>query len=450
MNPGRMQLRVCGAALVLLCAASQAVSAQEPRPTPRDTSAAVVAWIRQHAIPLRSIDAGHGFADLQPLKRVLQDARIVGLGESAHGAREFFRAKHRIIEFLVKEMGFTAFAMEGAYSDAESINTYIVSGQGERAAALTQLGYVAWDNEDFGALLDWLRAHNATVPDTKKVRFYGLDLFRNEIGRRKVLAFLHRVAPEQENAADSIFRALALEEAKFPFWDTTVVAQLRPRLEALSSALVAKETASGQIAARSEFDAMLQYIRVMQQAARLSGRERPMMENLVYLAEHERPGTKFIVWEHNNHVALDPPEGDDPEAALGYYIRERFGPQYYAMGLEFGRGSSQTRMMAQPGGEFKLAVLADPPEGSIPWHLHQAGIANLILDLRATRRGDLVEHWLSTPHAIHSVNWGYRDETRDWNQQPLARYDGILFVSEITPSRPTANALRMVAERKGF
>lgn len=434
--------------VVLFCAATR-VSAQEPRPTPRDTSTAVVAWIRQHAIPLRSIDPGPGFADLQPLKRVLQDARVVGLGESSHGAREFYRAKHRIVEFLVKEMGFTAFAMETAYSDAEPINAYVVTGKGDRAAALTQLGYVAWDNEDFGALFDWLRAYNTTVPDAKKVRFYGLDLFRNEIGRRKVLAFLHRVAPEQEAAADSVFRALAFQETKWPFWDTTAVAQLRPGLEALSSALVAKETASGQIAARSEFDQILQYVRVMHQAAMLNGRERPMMENLVYVAEHERPGTKFIVWEHNGHVALDPPEKDDPEGALGYYIRERFGPQYYALGLEFGRGSSQARIFSPPG-EFKLAVLADPPEGSIPWHLRQAGIANLILDLRATPRDDLVEHWLSTPHAIHSVNWVYRDETRDWKQTPLTRYDGILFVFEITPTRPTPNALRMVAERKGF
>ena len=437
-----------GTIVLLFCAATR-VSAQEPRPTPLDTSTAVVAWIRQHAIPLRSIDAGHGFADLQPLKRVLQDARIVGLGESVHGAREFFRAKHRIIEFLVKEMGFTAFAMEGAYSDAEPINTYIVSGQGDRAAALTQLGYVAWDNEAFAALLDWLRAYNATVPDAKKVRFYGLDLFRNEIGRRKVLAFLHRVAPDQESAADSIFHALAFEETKWPFWDTTVVVQMRPRLEALSSALVAKESTSGQIAARSEFDQMLQYIRVMHQAAMLNGRERPMMENLVYLVEHERPGTKFIVWEHNNHVALDPPEGSDPEAALGYYIRERFGPEYYALGLEFGRGSAQTRIFLPPG-EFKAAVLGDPPEGSIPWHLRQAGISNLILDLRATRRSDLVEHWLSTPHAIHHAPWVYRDPSRDWDQAPLTRFDGLLFVSDITPTRPTPNALRMIAEKKGF
>lgn len=174
-----------------------------------------------------------------------------------------------------------------------------------------------------------------------------------------------------------------------------------------------------------------------------------MLENLVYLVEHERPGTKFIVWAHNGHIALDPPEPDDPEAALGYYIRERFGLQYYAMGLEFSRGTYQARIFPPPG-DFKQGALADPPEGSIPWYLSHAGQANLILDLRATPRDDLVAHWLATPHRIHHVVWAYRDTARVWNQTPLLRYDGLVFVSDITPTQPTANALRIVSEKKGF
>src|ERR1700758_2331296 len=109
------------------------------RPSPAQDSA-VVAWIRETAIPLRTVNAGSGFADLARLKPVLMNARMVGLGESTHGTSEFQRVKHRLLEFLVKEMGYTGFALEASYSDAQPMNAYVLHGKGNRADALTKLG----------------------------------------------------------------------------------------------------------------------------------------------------------------------------------------------------------------------------------------------------------------------------------------------------------------------
>ena len=138
-----------------------------PRPSSAQDSA-VVAWIRETAIPLRTLNAGSGFEDLAPLKPVLMNARIVGLGESTHGTSEFQRAKHRLLEFLVKEMGYTAFAMEAGYSETQPMNDYVLHGTGNRADALSKLGYVAWDMEEFAAMVDWMRAYNRTVPEASR------------------------------------------------------------------------------------------------------------------------------------------------------------------------------------------------------------------------------------------------------------------------------------------
>ena len=50
-----------------------------------------------------------------PLKKIIGEARIVALGEATHGTHEFFQMKHRMLEFLVEEMGFNTFAMEAAW-----------------------------------------------------------------------------------------------------------------------------------------------------------------------------------------------------------------------------------------------------------------------------------------------------------------------------------------------
>lgn len=81
-------------------------------------------WINNNAHELKTVDAGNGFEDLEPFKTILKDVRVVGLGEATHGTSEFFRMKHRMLEFLVKEMNFTSFYIEASMSRCRYINDY--------------------------------------------------------------------------------------------------------------------------------------------------------------------------------------------------------------------------------------------------------------------------------------------------------------------------------------
>ena len=206
---------------------------------------AIIAWLRQNSIPVQHIEAGNGFTDLQPLKRILADVKVVGLGETTHGTREFFQFKHRLLEFLVTEMAFNAFALEASYAACQPINDYVLYGRGDRATVLTGQGYVVWDTEEFSSLLDWLRAHNQSVPDERKVRFYGVDLWGNEIGRKAVLDYLGKVAPGEVAAVDSLFQVLAKEEAKWPMRideeTKKTLRQALPQLQGLIDHLTANQ-----------------------------------------------------------------------------------------------------------------------------------------------------------------------------------------------------------------
>jgi erythromycin esterase len=77
---------------------------------------AVVTRLKENGVSIKTVEAGNGFADLLSLKRVFKDVHYVGLGEETHGTREFFQFKHRMLEFLVQEMGFRVFAIEASYS----------------------------------------------------------------------------------------------------------------------------------------------------------------------------------------------------------------------------------------------------------------------------------------------------------------------------------------------
>src|SRR5579862_3784282 len=76
----------------------------------QDSSEIVRTWLKQHCVPIKSIKPGNDISDLQFLKPVLKNVELIGLGESTHGTSEFVQVRHRLIQFLVQEMGFTAFA----------------------------------------------------------------------------------------------------------------------------------------------------------------------------------------------------------------------------------------------------------------------------------------------------------------------------------------------------
>lgn len=129
-------------------------------------------WIARHAIPLKTVEPGNGTADLQPLRTLIGDARIVALGEATHGTSEFFQLKHRMVELLVGEMGFTVFAIENTIPEAERLNQYIIDGKGDPEALLKGL-YACWNTREVLAMVRWMRAFRASGKG--QIEFTGFD-----------------------------------------------------------------------------------------------------------------------------------------------------------------------------------------------------------------------------------------------------------------------------------
>ena len=99
---------------------------KEVPPLPRDSSK--VEWLRRTLVPVRTIDPQDiGFADLQPLKKSLVNARVVMLGEQTHGDGATIYAKQRLIRFLHQEMGFDVLAWESGFGECEDANDALAS-----------------------------------------------------------------------------------------------------------------------------------------------------------------------------------------------------------------------------------------------------------------------------------------------------------------------------------
>ena len=63
--------------------------------------------------------------DYDTLLAMIGDARIVMLGESTHGSREFYETRARITRRLINEAGFGAVVLEAPWEPVRRLDAYI-------------------------------------------------------------------------------------------------------------------------------------------------------------------------------------------------------------------------------------------------------------------------------------------------------------------------------------
>ena len=430
------------------------------------TDGEIIHWLQQKGMRVEHIEAEHGFADLQPLKQILKDVKVVGLGENTHGTKEFFQVKHRLLEFLVKEMGFQAFAIEAPYVGCVPINDYILFGKGDRETVLSGQNYVVWDTEEMAAMIDWMRNYNQYVPISKKVRFYGLDYFYNEVGAKSVLAYLQKHDMAKVSEIKLLFQSLAeIEKEKGMTRMDEVQDELKetlPQLQKLIDFLTKNEKRFIAASNTREFKKTLIYTRVMQQLFHNNikdsipksvtpnmARSRSMANNLFHIMDMEESIEKVVVWEHNSHVSVGEPETGEPN--MGYDLRNKFGDAYYAIGFEFNKGSYQSRTLSSDKilGDLKTNTVNSAPVGYMAWYLSRTMKGNSIINLRTPASNVRVKDWLDSPQTFRRFSW-ISHVTSEQQVIPSVRYDGILFIENTTASRPTSNALKTVSRGEGL
>ncbi|MGJ7905468.1 erythromycin esterase family protein [Actinopolyspora sp. H202] len=131
--------------------------------------------IADAVFPLRTLDPEEGDADLEVLRDIIGQARVVFLGESAHFTYEFNRVRDRVLRFLVRELGFSAFVLESGLPEGITVDRWVRGGPG-RLADIAREGITY----DFGRCvemheqLSWMRRWNAE--HERQVGFHGMDV----------------------------------------------------------------------------------------------------------------------------------------------------------------------------------------------------------------------------------------------------------------------------------
>ena len=408
-------------------------------------------WANDHAYSLSSIQPetfdgqkipANKFDDLEMLKPLLHDKRIVFLGESSHGVAQFNLAKTRLIQFLHQDMGYNVLAFESGMG-----NVMNAQGQIDKQAALQTMKdaiFGVWWTKETLPLFDYAKSTQATE---QPLVLTGFDIqqqgaFTNgDWLQNPKLAQQFNEAEKQLAEWSSGKDLKGYQKVKATIID--VYKQVKSQIQFKEKELPAaypKEPHIVKLMDRTLADRIRladEYIELTIQSnidieqnniesflQTMEWRDQAMMENLLWLAEEVYPTEKFIVWAHNDHIRKaqsDVMGSPYPVKLMGERLPDIYKKYSYVLGLYMTSGETANNM-GEP-----MPVLP-PVKGSIEDILSSTNKPYTFIDLR-NRQNERGNSWMFEPRLSYS--WGMIQESL----VPRDQYDGILLIDQV--NKPT-------------
>lgn len=389
-------------------------------------------------MPFATTEARTPLDDLAPLRNMIGDARLVLLGEATHGSREFFTMKHRIVELLVRDLGFTVFAIEAHLAEVDRINEYVINGTGDPDVLLRELSMWSWHTDEVADLIRWIREYNLARGERPAVSFRGFDMQRSDTAMRAVEAYLQRVAGADAQLLVAQFDCFETFSFFAPAYRNLPAEErdaCAARVASVHEAMVANRDAYIARSSVREYDLMLRYARVIVQheayaAPRPPMRDVSMAENATWLAEVLHRGEKIVYWAHNNHVTTE------PELRMGHEMRKTFAPsEMVTIGFVFDRGDFWAHGSASAPN--RINHIDSWQEGIYEPLFRGTGHPLLLIDLRNIYSSD-ARRVFGTTSSIWRLGGIYDPAhiAHAREQTTLSKaFDIVIWIETVTPSR---------------
>jgi erythromycin esterase-like protein len=402
-------------------------------------------------------------ADYDGLVERVSRAQLVLIGEASHGTHEFYETRANLTRRLIEEHGFGAVVCEADWPDSFRVHVY-VTGRSEDADAIAALSDFRrfpawmWRNTVTAEFIEWLRNWNQRSGNERsQAGFYGMDLYSLHTSIESVLDYLERVDPagarrarhryacfEHFSHEPQAYGVATTYHGKEPCEDE-VVAQLL-ELQSKQREFLQR---NGHIAAEEFFSAE-QNARLVMNAERyyrsmFHGRDESwnlrdthMFETLLDIRSHLDGGkAKIIVWAHNSHLgdARATSMSASGELNIGQLVRERFGPEAFAIAFTTYSGTvTAARDWGQPAERRNVRpALRDSYERLF----HTTDIPRFWLDLREQTETNAL---LAKKRLERAIGVIYRPESERWSHYFEARlpeqFDAVIHLDETSALEP--------------
>lgn len=281
---------------------------------------------------------------LEVIGKLLQDKKVIALGEATHGTLEHTVFKANIIKYLILNHNLKRIAFESEMAGSDRINQFVLNpaDQSNLKDIVKESGmFDVFISDELLELILWIRDYNEDKPDLEKVHFAGMDVqypalvAKRILNTPKLMSLLNQAEQKSLQGYAELFH-------KDIF--AVVPKELLTRI-----ILVNKKLASGikNLDNRDSVSIYTQYNSLLSQSIKMRNksmylqsyyRDKYMADNTEWIANQTADNQKIVVWAHNGHISKGLLSKHN---AMGLWLKRKFSNKYYALALLAGEGSAR-------------------------------------------------------------------------------------------------------------
>lgn len=412
-----------------------------------NTEDSLTIGLKENLIPINTTKAENGFEDLMPLKEILKDKKIVGMGEATHGTAEFFEMKHRMFEFLVEEMGYRIFAIEVEFGSSKIINDYILGEGGNIGRCLDSMKVWTWSTKEVADMIIWMKEYNESIKDDDKIRFYGVDMQVIDNSLIYIFDYLKRVG---EDSSEYYTRNLK------EFWigkidpiENGKTEEFIKDVDKIHIDMIKNKNEYIGNSSNEEYDLILHHIEVVYQyldfikdSNSIRGFNKSdyyKAKNINWILDHENKyygNDRIMIWAHNTHIANE----KKPYIVMGNNLKKINGDNYYSIGFDFYQGdfvaTTSPIYAIISGGKLSKFHIDSTPKGSFAYEMMKTDIPISFLDFKKVKEDKILLDFLSKKTHVNSIGAVYGGKIHNigpFNEVILKdTFDGMIFIKSTT------------------
>jgi len=332
-----------------------------------------VKWLknRKNHVQIRSL-ISENFEDLKCMDEYLDGIRIIQLGESNHGTKEYNQIKVRMIKYLHEVHGFNVIAFESGFFDCAMGN--INSPNTSIEETVRNSIFNVWQTEELVDLFYYMKYrtnHSLTLAgfDCQDL-FYNNNRYHRGILLKQMASYIDPVYAQELYLNDIEVTQYMMNPDSLAINRNVYKSKIANALNFINANYITiLDSISAnknmiQILSRSLLNTLPQidkkYFQNDSNDARgFAIRDSAMAANIVFLAEEMYPNEKIIIWAHNAHINYDLDNYNtflwDGVRLMGNWLYEYYPEEMYTIALYSLRGE-----FGWVGDEYPLILPTSP------------------------------------------------------------------------------------------
>ncbi|RLL48286.1 erythromycin esterase [Oceanobacillus piezotolerans] len=391
-------------------------------------------WVKKHSYYLDSLSES-SIEDFVFLENVLENKRIVWLGENGHGVAEHNLLKSKLIEFLYHKMGFRVIAFESGLTECYTAN--FLKDKLTMEDFIDKSVFSLWKTHETYPLFQFMKA-------TNDMKMIGFD-FQPSAKQGLLMEFLDAIPirlnkdfkesfQHVHKASVDWYHRLGMYKARrkrvpkesLQAFERAFT-ELTEQIAALNQTLIHLKQEFHTHGLQLQFKVLLKILEnkrlflihlTNKNRDYLKYRDQIMADNLAWLCQEIYPDEKIIIWAHNNHIYKNVDRSYKP---MGTLISEELQEVSYYLGLYMYQGEAAYN-------KGNILKVSKPPKKSLEDFMNPVDCEVSFLDFSLAEQVD-ENSWLfrKTVYMDHG--------TMQTLIIPADQMDGAILVKEVSPAK---------------